>query len=696
MTIHRMKAGAKKAHGPGGPDPGDPLALPVGHLPGIGPIRARRLRTLNVGTLRDMLLLRPRRYEDRRERPADPWTTGATRALRLSIQSAKLKRWGWRRCALDAAATAEDGTPIRLRWFNMPYLAQRIISGSRIWVYGKLKSVDGAWSMDGPEFEVETDDSEAIHRDRIVPIYPLSGQIPQRVYRSAVASALAALPEPTPPPDPRLDAPHSWAWAVRSIHFPQTLSEAEGARKRLAMEEFLAWHSAMALRRADASRSPSIPMPPDPAATARVMANSGFEPTAAQRRVITEISGDLGRGVPMNRLLQGDVGSGKTLVAAVAIAQAAASGHSCTLMAPTELLARQHSGTLRRLLSGIPASIHLLAGDARPTRGGEGPNIWVGTHALFQEGARLPGLGLVVIDEQHRFGVGQRARLRAKGTSPHVLVMSATPIPRTLALTLYGDLDVSILDERPPGRLPPETWVRSPAQAKGIWSFAKSKADEGRQVFVVFPAIGGATARDTKSLESETAAIRARFDPHRVVVAHGRMPPEERDAAMAAFTSGHAPVLLATTLVEVGIDVPGAAVMIVEHAERFGLAQLHQMRGRVGRGGEPSWCILVCRGSSDAAKRRLGALARHNDGFRIAEIDFQARGAGELLGIAQSGHVPFRMGNLLTDAPLILRARDIAREILAEDPGLAAPRHATLAAAARALAERFDIATDPA
>lgn len=692
-----MTAAPNEATGDGDPAPADPLAVPVGRLPGIGPVRARRLLALGVRTVRDMLWVRPRRHEDRRERTGAPWAAGEARAMRLSIESSRLRRWGWRRSLLDAAAVADGGTSVRLRWFNMPYLAQRITPGARVWVFGKLKSARGTWSMDNPEYELEADDADPVHRDRIVPVYPLSGQVPQRVFRSAVAGALATLPPHTRPPDPRLDGHGTWTWAIRALHFPQTLSEAEVARKRLALEEFLEWQIAMALRRTANRQPPSPPISAAPSILSRVLANAGFEPTGAQRRAIAEISRDLAAGAPMNRLLQGDVGSGKTLVAAAAMAQVAAAGRSCALMAPTELLARQHARTLGRLLAGIPADVLLLTAGARPETPRTQPAVWVGTHALFQERLQLPGLGLIVIDEQHRFGVGQRARLRAKADSPHLLVMSATPIPRTLALTLYGDLDISILDERPPGRMPPVTWVRPPARANAIWDFAKTKADEGRQVFVVFPTIGHPTARDMRSLESDAAAIRERLHPHRIAVAHGRMSPEERDAAMADFASGKAPVLLATTLVEVGVDVPGAAVMIVEHAERFGLAQLHQMRGRVGRGGEPSWCILICRGASDAAKRRLDALVRHDDGFKIAEIDFQARGAGELLGTAQSGHAPCRMGNLRTDAALILRARDMARDIIAEDPALDTPAHAQLAAAARALLDRLGSgASDPA
>ncbi len=675
-----------------GPGAGDPLAAPVTRLPGIGSARARQLRALGLCTVADLLLSRPRRYEDRRGRHAEPWVAGESRALRALIRSAKLRRWGWRRCVLDAAAEAGDGAPLHLRWFNMPYLAQRIAPGTRLWVFGKLKETGGAWSMDGPEFEIEADDGESAHRDRIVPIYGLSGKIPQRIFRSAIARALEWAPRSLAVADPRLDRGGTWPWAIRALHFPESLSEAEVARKRLALEEFVVWQAALALRRAGARRLRGAPLPHAPAAIARVLANAGFEPTAAQRRAISQIAEDLARTEPMNRLLQGDVGSGKTLVAAAAMAQAVAAGRSCALMAPTALLARQHAETLRRLLAGAPAPIHIVAGEARSRASHRPPAIWIGTHALFQERASLPGLGLIVIDEQHRFGVAQRARLRGKGEAPHVLVMSATPIPRTLALTLYGDLDVSLLDERPPGRRPPATWVRTPAEAEAVWAFAKAKADEGRQVFVVFPTIAG-PAGTLKSLESEAAFLRSRFAPHRVAIAHGRMGPDERDAAMAAFASGQTPVLLATTLVEVGIDVPGAAVMIVEHAERFGLAQLHQMRGRVGRGTEPSWCVLLCRSNSDPARRRLGALARHLDGFRIAEIDFQARGAGDLLGIAQSGRAPFRMGNLLTDAPLLLRARDIARDLIARDPDLATP----FAAHARALLERLDAAaSDPA
>lgn len=674
----------------------DPTAVPAGALAGIGTVRARRLKTLGINTVRDMLMTRPKRYEDRRECDVRPWTEGDVRPMRVVIKGAKLKRWGWRRCLLDTEATTRAGGHIRLRWFHMPYLAQRIIPGIRLWIFGKLKAADGAWSMDNPEFEIEDDEVETIHRDRIVPIYALAGQVPQRIYRSAVAAALATLPAKIAPMDPKLDTHGDWLWAIKTLHFPKTLSEAERARRRLAIEEFLIWQTALLLRRAEIGRLSATRIRIDAGITAQVCNNAGFQPTGAQKRAIAEISADLGRHSPMNRLLQGDVGSGKTLVAAVAMAQMAAAGRSCALMAPTAILARQHFKTLHQLVAPIGIVLRLLTGEEK-VEGTAGPAIWVGTHALFQERIKIPDLGLVVIDEQHRFGVGQRARLRSKGDAPHLLVMSATPIPRTLGLTLYGDLDTSILDERPPGRRPPETFVYAPSELDKVWALARGKADEGRQVFTVFPSIGGRGAGKLKSLESECDSIRDLFRPHPVAIAHGRMPPEERRAAMDDFAAGKIPVLLATTLVEVGIDVPGASVMVVEHAERFGLAQLHQMRGRVGRRGEPSWCLLVCRGTSDASRRRLEALAHHDDGFRIAEIDFQARGAGELLGSIQSGHVAFRLGNLMTDTPLIIAARDLARDIIAHDPALAERGHATLAASAAEIARRFETGTtDPA
>jgi ATP-dependent DNA helicase RecG len=477
--------------------------------------------------------------------------------------------------------------------------------------------------------------------------------------------------------------------SVADVHFPPSLERAARARSRLAYEELFMFQILVALKKRQLARSGGamqIEWRDDE--HARFTGSLRFELTGAQRRVISEIAGDLGRGEPMNRLLQGDVGSGKTAVAAAAMHQAVTSGHQAAIMAPTEILAEQHFENLRALLSPLGERVVLLRGgmkagerdEALGLIGSGEAQIVVGTHALIQERTDFSDLALAVVDEQHRFGVIQRAALRAKGSAPHILVMTATPIPRTLALTVYGDLDVSVLDEMPPGREKVVTAVRDEAARSKVYDFLKSEVASGRQVFIVYPLVEESEKMELAAATKMYEQLKEQtFSEAAVGLVHGRMKPEEKDAVMEGFKAGDTDILVSTTVVEVGVDVPNATVMVIEHAERFGLAQLHQLRGRVGRGGHQSYCILmVGRGASDEARERIQVLADTNDGFVIAEKDLEMRGPGEFLGVRQHGLPRFSVADLGSDSRLLLRARDDAFAYVAGDPDMSTREGALL------------------
>jgi ATP-dependent DNA helicase RecG len=602
-------------------------------------------------------------------------------------------------------------------WFNMPYVAKALADGDEIVVSGRVRAWKNRLQMENPEFEPF--DAELSSAGRLVPVYPATQGLSQRTLRRAIGAAVEALanavPDPVPETVRRNEGLTPLATAIRALHNPASFGEAEEARRRIATGEFLAIQAAVLLRRArwQAGRSaPRLGLGP---ALEAFLAALPFRLTRSQRAALDEVLGDVGREEPMLRLLQGDVGSGKTVIAFAAMLAAVASGYQAALMAPTEILAEQHYRSLMRLLGGDevsaldgvlappwfgrPLRVLLLTGSltaaqkqqGRADAAHGGADIVIGTHALLEDDVALPRLGLAVVDEQHRFGVAQRVKLRQKGANPHLLVMTATPIPRTLALTVYGDLEVSTIDELPPGRKPVKTvWVQ-PHEREEAYDFLRERLDAGEQAFVICPLVEESEALDVRSAEEEAERLRAGpLRRYRLDLLHGRMGGRQKDETMTRFARHEVDVLVSTSVIEVGIDVPNATVIVIEGAERFGLSQLHQFRGRVGRSPLQSYCLLFSTEEDPGpeARERLEAMVETTDGFRLAEVDLEMRGEGEAWGTLQSGANTMLRVARLTDRDLLLRARELAREIIERDPSLQRPEHRQLAAAVKPFLDR--------
>ncbi|MGI8602660.1 MAG: ATP-dependent DNA helicase RecG [Verrucomicrobiales bacterium] len=645
----------------------------------------------------------PRRYEDRRH--FDVFPTGETTAavcLHGRITDCGLRRFGYKKYAevkVEAADAHALAAPIYCRWFNMPWIAKAFAAGQEIVVFGRVKIKKSRLIIDHPDFEVIDPEAEqSIHMDRIVAIYPLRDGLTQKLLRetlhaltrfldwSTVGELLPAtafggngsgLTEAS-----RAPGASRRSAAFRDIHFPDSLAAAQAARQHLALEEFFALQLNVLERRNRIVSQIGTSHRSAGTLLRRWKASLSFSLTAAQERVIGEVRDDMAAPAPMNRLLQGDVGSGKTFVALAAALVAVESGSQAAIMAPTQILAEQHFLNFRHHLDplGIRLSLRTAARCEESflplfQGGNESPHIVVGTHALLFEETLFDRLGLVVIDEQHKFGVAQRMRLVRQGRAPDVLVMTATPIPRTLALTLYGDLDVSLLDEMPPGRGKITTAVRSGVEITQVAAFVDQQLARGRQAFIVYPLIEESEKIEVQAASSGHQTWQALLPKTAVGILHGRLKSTEKEAVMGAFRAGEIRVLVSTTVVEVGIDVANASLIVVFNAERFGLAQLHQLRGRVGRAEHASFCVLICSENSPEAVQRLKILEETRDGFQIAEADLQLRGPGELLGQKQSGLPGLRLGDLAADAPLVHRARELAAAVLAQDPALENPAH---------------------
>jgi ATP-dependent DNA helicase RecG len=672
----------------------------VQFVPGVGAARAAILARMNIHTVRDLLLTLPRRYEDRRLlAPLRDLRPDVSAAVQVEIVKTKWVQPQFGKGFLEALV-ADGSAFARCRWYNARYLQDQITSGGRVILFGKPSLRGGELFFEHPEVEfVCRRDDALLHVGRIVPIYPLTENLSQRTMRRIIASAVELyVPHLTDP----LPAATRERWrlpeigdAIRQAHFPASEADAIRARERLVFEEFLCMQLVLAARKYQSEREiKGRAFAPSGALCEKLIASLPFELTSAQRRALAEIRADMARPHPMHRLLQGDVGSGKTVVAACAVADAIECGAQVAVMAPTELLARQHVQTLERLLAPIGVQPALLIGslgsaEKRSIRAaladGRIPLV-VGTHALIQEHVVFKDLGLVIIDEQHKFGVEQRGRLYGKGPQPDVLVMTATPIPRTLAMTWYGDLDITTIRELPQGRRPVVTRVIGAKLLPKAYEFIRAQVAKGRQAYLVYPLI---CESDQRELKAATAMIEElRSGPLaglRIGLVHGQMPAEVRDRTMEQFRAGEYDVLVSTTVIEVGLDVPNATVMLVENAERFGLAQLHQLRGRIGRGAHESYCILQGHPNTRDAWKRLKILEETNDGFRIAEEDFKIRGMGNLLGREQSGGIVFRVADPFRDVAILEQARQEAFHLINSDPRLRDPDHAAIREQARAL-----------
>jgi len=670
-------------------------STPLSDLKGVGRTRAAQLRRLGLETVEDLLGFVPVRHEDRtRLTPLAALEPGRIQSCAGTVVGVSPPPPGRSRLPFSVTLRDRSGAVVAT-WFNAAYLDRVLARGQRLVLHGKVERYRGRITIQHPEFEIlEHDEDESLHMGRLVPIYRGTEGLSQKWLRSLVwrlvAAHGAAIPDPLPEAARARRGLLALPDALRAAHFPQTPEGAAAARRRLAFDDFFVLQLGLAILRSRTARTRGLSLDPRGSLVSKLRATLPFALTSAQERVWEEIRTDMAWPHPMHRLLQGDVGSGKTVVAALAVLTAVEAEHQAAVMAPTEILAEQHWATFERLLAPLGIRIALLTsavtGRERTERmraitAGE-VNCVVGTHALVQDDVEFRRLGLAVVDEQHRFGVEHRARLRAKGEHPDLLVMTATPIPRTLALTLYGDLDLSVLDELPPGRRPIVTVARAESTRPRLYQFLHREIAAGRQVYVVYPLVEESAALDLKAAASMAEHLQASAFPDLTVgLLHGRLGAAAKDQVMQQFKEGRIHILVSTSVIEVGIDVPNASVMVVEHAERFGLSQLHQLRGRVGRGPWKSYCVLMVGDRpGEEARRRIQALTEIHDGFRIAEADLELRGPGEFFGTRQSGLPEFRVADLVRDGTILEEARQEALGLVGADPDLRQPTHRLLRA----------------
>ena len=665
------------------------LNTDVRYIKGIGEKKAQALNKLGVFSLRDLVSFFPRKYEDRSEcKPIALTCDGESVCVEAMVADTPRLTRVRRGLDLVKLRAVDDSGVLDITYFNMPYAKDNLHRGESYVFYGKVEANGPRRSMINPV--AEKAEGERKVTGRIVPVYRVAQGLSQRVMQQAVRQGLDAclseLPDVLPHSVRERCGLAQTAYAFENIHFPSDFEALELARRRLIFEELFVLACALGRMRGERSRESGIRM--EKGDLERFWAALPFAPTGAQRRAVDEAIRDMDSGSVMNRLVQGDVGSGKTLVAAALIWHCAENGYMSAFMAPTEILADQHYHTLTELLSPLGLRVGKLTGamSAKEKRlvreqlkAGQ-LDLVIGTHALFSADVEYEKLGLVVTDEQHRFGVGQRSALIGKGQKPHVLVMSATPIPRTLALIIYGDLDVSVIDELPPGRQKVDTFAVDESYRARLNGFIRKLVGEGRQVFVVCPMVeeNDELPQKLKSAEEHAQELQKEFPDLRVACVHGKMKPKDKEAVMASMVAGETDILVATTVIEVGVDVPNAALIVVENAERFGLSQLHQLRGRVGRGQHKSWCILVSDNDGEENRARLGIMTKTNDGFKISEEDLRLRGPGDFFGSRQHGLPEMHVADLGADVNVLQKAQQEATLLLANDPALAALEHAAL------------------
>ena len=654
----------------------NPIDQPVASLGGVGRDRLARLEKLGIRTIKDLLWYGPKRYEDRnRPHKIDKLGKGDIATVTGVIAAGGVKRMRGGRSMFEFIL--DDGTArLNCRWWNMPYMNRYYKTGDTVHVHGKISS-QKPLAMDHPEAEVEEEGEEFIHLKRVVPVYRLTEGVKQRWLRATIWKAVDNFAGKVS------DVHANWLdgddgyWlpiqeAFKEVHFPEDLEKVSIARERLALEEFIRFYCRIRdKRQIFQSKIKALDCSGDDRLVNPFLSGLGFNLTGAQQRAWIDISKDMAGSFPMRRLLQGDVGSGKTVVAACAAVRAIESGFSVIFLAPTEILAEQHYRVLSKWFEPLNIKVHLHTASKKTLNGSDSkqfdfkvvdealPPVVVGTHALVEDKFSLEDIGLAIIDEQHKFGVEQRKKLVRKGSYPHVLVMTATPIPRTLGLTVYGDLDCSVIDELPPGRGRIRTFVRTPDSLQKVWEFIRQKIAEGRQAYIVYPRVDDQGGGNIKAVNQELDTVKSNLVPYKVGLIHGRLKPAEKEEAISGFLCGEIKVLLSTSVIEVGVDIPNSTIMLIENADRFGLAQLHQLRGRIGRGSHESYCILIADKVTEEGQRRLNVMEKCSDGFMLAEEDLRQRGPGELLGKSQSGIPDFNFGILVEDWLLLQKARTL-------------------------------------
>lgn len=701
QPLTAAKPAAQPAQQPARPATGSTsvgLNAPLTVLSGVGARHAETFRHLGVNTLGDLLFYFPRRYDDYSKlKPINRLQYNEEVTVIATVMSSSTRSVRDGRVKITEIVISDDTGYLRLTWFNQPWVASRLKSGDQVVVSGRIDMYLGRLVMNNPECEPL--DQEHLHTNRIVPVYPLSSNITQRWLRRQMHQTVSfwapRVPDFLPASTRQAAGLPDLPTALLQVHFPDSTEKLDAARERLAFDEIFLLQLGVLRQKRTWQQARARTFPITDEWLQEQISRLPFELTAAQQRAIQDVRHDLSLGQPMNRLLQGDVGSGKTVIAALAAAAITSQGAQAAFMAPTSILAEQHYRSLLGLLTPEgdrpnpplqAGEIRLLLGDTpeaekREIRNGLADGsikLIIGTHALIESPVEFSCLQLAIIDEQHRFGVAQRSTLRSKGENPHLLVMTATPIPRSLALTIYGDLDLSVMDEMPPGRQPVETLLIPPVERENAYQMVRNQVEKGHQAFIICPLVEKGENDDSKAAVEEHARLQKEVFPElKLGLLHGRLKPEEKDRVMTAFREKEYQVIVSTSVVEVGVDIPNATIMLVEGANRFGLAQLHQFRGRVGRGADHSFCLLIPETEDALENERLMVMTQTNDGFVLAEHDLNQRGPGDFLGTRQAGFADLRMASL-TDVRLIEKARKHAQEIFERDPDLSTPENIEL------------------